>query len=121
MSEWVVKQGNTAIQDVLIKDKDGNAVTNLDTATELKFQVKKKRTDSVALIEKTKADGISVLTGDDLGKLRITLDPEDTEIAVEKYFCGLQIKFDANTIYEVNLTVDGRETDIFRIVQDVVE
>ena len=68
----------------------------------------------------SEADGISVLTGDDLGKLRITLDPEDTEIAVEKYFCGLQIKFDANTVYEVNLTVDGRETDIFRIEQDIV-
>ena len=86
----------------------------------IKFQVKKNRTDTTALIEKTKGDGISVLTGDDLGKIRLTLDPEDTEIAVEQYFCGLQIKFDANTIYEVNLTVDGRETDIFRIEQDIV-
>jgi len=68
----------------------------------------------------SEADGISVLTGDDLGKLRITLDPEDTEIAVRQYFCGLQIKFDASTVYECDLTVDGRETDIFKIKQDIV-
>lgn len=68
----------------------------------------------------SEADGISVLSGDDLGKLRITLDPEDSEIASGKYFCGLQIKFNADTIYEVNLTVDDRETDIFRIEQDIV-
>lgn len=29
-------------------------------------------------------------------------------------------EFDETTIYEVNLTVDGRETDIFRIEQDIV-
>ena len=70
----------------------------------------------------SEADGISVLTGDDLGKLRITLDPADTEIAVGQYFCGLQIKFDEDTVYEVNLAIgdDRRETDIFRIEQDII-
>ena len=65
MSEWIVKQGNTAIQDVLIKDRDGNPVTNLDTAEAIKFQVKKNKTDSSAsaLIEKTKGDGIQAELG----------------------------------------------------------
>lgn len=118
--EWVVKKGNTVIQDVSILDKDGNAVTNLASAETIKFQVKRKRTDSDTLIAKTKGNGIEVLTGDDLGKLRITLDPEDTEMAVGEYFCGLQIEFDEDTIYEVNLTIDGRETERFKVVQDVV-
>jgi len=70
----------------------------------------------------SEADGISVLTGDDLGKLRITLDPADTEIVVGQYFCGLQIKFDEDTVYEVNLAIgdERRETDIFRIEQDII-
>lgn len=121
MSEWVVKKGNTSIQDVEVNDKDGAPVTNMADATDIDFQVKIAKEDETPKITKTKDDGITVLTGDDLGKLRITLLPEDTEIEVRKYFMGLQICWDANTIYEVDLTIDGEETDVFRITQDVVE
>jgi len=121
MSEWVVKRGNTAVQDVEIKDKDGNTVTNMADATNIDFQVKDKSTDETPVIAKTKGDGIEVLTGDDLGKLRITLTPADTKILVGKYFMGLQIKWSAVLVYEVNLTIDGVETSFFRITKDVVE
>lgn len=121
MSEWIVKKGNTAVQDVEIKDKDGNAVTNMADATDIDFQVKIAKEDETPKIAKTKGDGITVLTGADLGKLRITLIPEDTEIDVKSYFMGLQIKWSAVLVYEVDLTIDGVETDVLRIVQDVVE
>lgn len=121
MSMWKVLQGNTSIQDILIKDKDGKAVTNLDAAQEIKFVVKEKRTDAVAKIEKTKGDGIEVLTGDDLGKLRITLLPTDTKDLPEKlYLMALQIKWSDTLIYEIILSFDGTPTNQFWILNDMI-
>ena len=121
MSEWAVKKGNTSIQEIEVNDKDGNPVENMGDATDIDFQIKINKLDEESVISKTKGAGIEVLTGDDLGKLRITLLPEDTEINVEKYFMGLQLKWDAITIYEVDLTIGGVGTDVFRITQDIVE
>jgi len=121
MAEWKVIKGNTSIQEVEVNDKDGAPVTNMADATDIDFQIKIAKLDEESVIAKTKGAGIEVLTGDDLGKLRITLLPADTEIAVKKYFMALQLKWDAITIYEVDLTIDGVETDVFRITQDMVE
>jgi len=121
MSEWKVIKGNTSIQEIEVNDKDGIAVPNMADATDIDFQIKIAKLDEDSVIAKTKGNGIEVLTGDDLGTLRITLWPEDTEIEVRKYFMGLQLKWDAITIYEVDLTIDGVETDVFRITQDMVE
>jgi len=41
MSEWTIKKGNTAVQDILIKDADGVAVTTLAAATEIKFHIQR--------------------------------------------------------------------------------
>jgi hypothetical protein len=119
MSQWTVKQGNTAVQDVLISDKDGNAVQDLADAEEIKFQVKEKSSDTEAKITKTKGDGIEVNTPS-TGYLRITLKPSDTEIEVKKYIMGLQIKWSADKVYEIDLSVDGVATSAFNIEQDVV-
>jgi len=121
MSEWIVKKGNTSIQEIEVKDQDGDPVTNMGDATNVDFQVKTAKEDETPKIAKTKGDGIEVLADADLGKLRITLTPEDTEIDVEKYFMGLQIKWSATKLYEVDLTIDGVKTDVFRITQDMVE
>ena len=121
MSEWIVKKGNTSIQEIEINDKDGNPVENMADAIDIDFQIKIAKLDEESVIAKTKGAGIEVLTGDDLGKLRITLLPADTEIKVKKYFMGLQLRWDDITIYEVDLTIDGVETDVFRITQDMVE
>lgn len=121
MSEWLIKKGNTAIQDIEIKDKDGAAVTNLADATEIKFQVKEKPTDETAKITKTKGDGIEVLTGDDLGKLRITLKPSDTNLDIENYVMGLEIKWSEVLVYEVDLTIKGLSTSAFRVEQDIIQ
>jgi len=121
MSEWVVKKGNTAIQTIPITDENGDAVKDMGDATAIKFQVKEGKRDETAKIAKTKDDGIEVLTGDDLGKLKITLKPADNNIDVKSYFMGLQIEWSADKQYEVDITVDGKETDVFRIEQDVIQ
>lgn len=49
------------------------------------------------------------------------MKPVDTNIDVKKYFMGLQIEWTDDKQYEVGITVDSHETDVFRITQDVVE
>lgn len=120
MSKWIVKKGNTSVQEILIKDKNGDIVQNLSDTSEIKFQVKRKPTDSATLIEKTKGSGIEVDTPL-TGNLRITLDPADTDIAAGDWYMGLQLKWTSPAqTFEIMLSVNGRETDRFKVVQDVV-
>jgi len=120
MKAWEVKKGNKSVRDVLIKDKEGVTVTNLADAQEIIFQIKRKKTD-VALVEKTKSNGIAVDTPSE-GYLRITLLPVDTEVAliVGDYYMGLQIKWSATDIYEVKIEIDNIEAEFFRVKQDTV-
>lgn len=37
------KKGNTAVQEILIKDADGVTVLNLAAATAISFQIKKEK------------------------------------------------------------------------------
>jgi hypothetical protein len=119
---WELTKGNTSIQEIAISDKDGNLVTNLADATEIKFQVKKSKTAESYLIQKTKGNGIEVLTGDSLGKLRITIVPSDTKNmdAGWMYYMGLEITWDENTSYEIELSIDGIETNQLIVKQDIV-
>ena len=119
MSEWRVKKGNTSIQDILVKDRDNVTVTNLATASGIKFQVKEKKQNSKK-IEKTKADGIAVDTPT-TGYLRITLKPSDTAITPKRYVMGLEITWSANEIYETRIYIDDNETYDFVIEQDTIQ
>lgn len=118
MSEWTIKKGNTAVQDILIKDEDGTTVTTLATATEIKFHIKELET-GVALVEKTVGDGIEVDTPSE-GYLRLTLLPADTNQTPKTYYMGLQIKWGAANVKEVILKVDGIATEKLTIAQDIV-
>ena len=119
---WIVKKGNKSVRDMEIIDKNGNAVTNLADATEIKFQIKKNKTDAVALVEKTKGAGIEVNIPS-TGYLRITLLPTDTGGILKKgdYFMALQIKWSATDIYEVRIKIAGIVSENFRITQDIIQ
>jgi len=119
MSKWKVKRGNTAIQDIEIQDKDGVTVTNLNEATEIKFQVKESKTALYSKIEKTKGDGIEVDVPN-TGWLRLTLLPEDTILVIKEYVMALQIKWTADEIWEIDLEINDEVTDVFEIVQDII-
>jgi hypothetical protein len=127
---WKIKRGNTSIQEIPIVDKDGNAVTNLSSAEEIKFEVKESH-DADPFIEKS-ADsafgGIQVdmtQDGAEVGTLMITVLPEDTAGSGApdpgNYVMGLQIKWSATLIWEVILKIDGVETKTFEIEDDVVK
>lgn len=117
MSEWEVKKGNTAVQDISVKDKDGDLVSNLADADEIKFQIKLLETGS-ALVEKTVGSGIEVNTPS-TGYLRLTLSATDTNQTPKTYYMGLQITW-GTEVREVNLKVDSVETEKLKIVQDIV-
>ena len=119
MKQWLIKKGNTSVQDIPVYDKDSVLLTNLATTTEIKFQVKKNKTDTTALIEKTKGAGIEVNTPS-AGYLRITLLPTDTAISVGDYFMALHLKWSSSEIYEVIIEIDDEKTDRFRIQQDII-
>ena len=117
---WRVKKGNTSIQDIPIYDKKDALITNLDEATEIVFQVKDTKFSETPAIEKTlSAFEIDVDTPL-AGYLRLLLTPEDTDIAVGKYYMGLQITWSATLVYEVRMYIDDREVNSFEITQDVV-
>lgn len=119
MGEWLVKKGNTSIQDIPIKDKDDVLVQNLASATSIRFQVKTTRLASTVIFEKTVSNGIQVNTPN-LGYLRITLTPTDTDIPVGRYVMALEIVWSPTLKYETRIEVDGRKTEVFRIEQDAV-
>ena len=124
MKQWLVKKGNTSIQDIPVYKKDEiTLVDNLAIATEIKFQIKKDNTDAVALVEKTAVlgGGIEVDTPS-AGYLRITLLPVDTgtTLSVGDYFMAVQITWSPTEIYEVNIKIDDIKTERFRIKQDII-
>lgn len=119
--QWEIKKGNTSIQDFLVTDKNDATVTTLSTATSIKFQIKKTKTATTALVEKTAIAGIQVNTPT-TGYLRITLTPTDTgtTLSVGDYFMGLRITESGGAIYETNLSIDDIKTEKLRIRQNIV-
>ena len=122
MKQWLIKAGNTSVQDIPVYDKDGVLVANLAAATEIKFQIKEKRDEVTPKVEKTLISGIDVDTPS-AGYLRITLTPTDTgtTLSVREYFMALQIKWSATEIYEIIIEIETEKTDRLRISQDVVQ
>ena len=119
--QWNTKLGNTSIQDFLATDKDDATLTNLGTATEIKFQIKKTKKATTALVEKTAGAGIEVDTPT-TGYLRITLTPTDTgtTLSVGDYFMALRITESDGKVYETNLSIDNTKTEKLRIRQNIV-
>lgn len=121
MNAWIVKKGNTSQQDFEIQDKNGVAVTDLDSAISIKFQVKDKgKEEGSPLISKTDGDGIEVDTPTP-GCLQITLLPSDTNIRPgERYVMGCEIEWGSDEKYEVYMFLNGRETSQFIVLGDVI-
>ena len=117
MSEWVIKKGNTSIQDIPVYDRDDALVTNLAAASEIKFHIKASEAGA-PLVERTVGSGIEVNTPT-TGYLRITLTATNTNLPPKKYYMGLQIKW-TSEVREVILKIDGIETETLRITQDIV-
>ena len=118
MSEWIILKGNTAVQDIPVTDQNGDLVQDLADAEEIKFEIKLDKTKD-ALVTKTKDDGIEV-NKPETGYLRLTLTPDDTDLSPKRYVFALQITWSASRIYEIAFSVDGINTNILRIEQDII-
>lgn len=120
MSKWLVKKGNTSVQDIPIYKKDGvTLVDNLVDATNIDFQIKETKT-GIAKIAKTKDSGITINTPL-TGWLRITLIPTDTDLIAKHYIMAIQIIWSDTEKYEIKIYIDNQETDDFVIEQDIIQ
>lgn len=118
---WEVIQGNTSVQDILIKDKDGATVTTLGNATAIVFNVKDTEAESeTADISKTVGSGIEVDTPSE-GYLRITILPADTTgLSLKDYYMALQITWSATIVYEIILKTENNQQKTFRIKPGII-
>jgi hypothetical protein len=101
-------------------------VTNLATATLVKFQVKLNRTDAdaAALISKTSGTGGGItVNSPSSGWVSVALTSANTTIAPGNYFFGLKVLY-ASTKYEVDVmdyyTGVGNPIDTLVIDEDIV-
>ena len=119
MAEFTIKKNNAAVLEVAVKDADDALVTNLAEATNVKFQVKEKKSDAVPKIAKTKGSGIEV-NQPDTGYMEITLTPTDNNLTVGTYYMAVQIEWSPTEIYEIDLAIDGVGIDTLRIEQEII-
>jgi len=121
MASIAVIRGNTKALEVLCNDENGNVITTLASAEEIKFHVKEKKDSIVTKIAKSLDNGI-VIDTPSVGYVTITLLPIDTTLSPKGYPMGLQIKWDNDNIYEADeITMDGVAVDTLKIVQDIVQ
>lgn len=114
-----IKRGNTANIEIECVDRNDQIITDLATASEIKFQVKKREKQAVADIAKTKGAGIAVNTPT-MGWVTVSLDPADTDLAVGMYYMGLELVTADAGVYEVRIFIEGIETERLEIQQDMI-
>lgn len=119
-----IKIGNSIDILFLIKDSTGVAITNLATATAIKFMVKVNATDtdSTAKISKTLSSGITINTPV-TGNVKVTLTGADTTLTPGRYFMALQIEWTGGIVQEVDIRESSDEiVDINAIdfIQDII-
>lgn len=118
MSKWRVKQGNTSIQVIEVKDKDDALVTDMASCSDIKFQIKERKSNSI-MIEKTKGDGIA-FDDPSTGYLTITLLPTDTDIDDKKYVMAIELIWSATLRYEARLYIGNKETYEFIVEKQII-
>ena len=100
-----------------------SSLTNLSTATAVKFMVKTNATDldADAKISKTLGSGIEIDTPS-LGNIKVTLTSANTTLPAGQYFVALQIEYGSG-IYEVDIRESVDEvvtTNCLNIIQDII-
>jgi hypothetical protein len=115
-----VKKGNRLRFDIKCTDENGDALTNLSSATAVRFDMKTAKDTTASLVTKTLgATDLSIDTPT-TGYIRITLSPTDTAQSVSTYNIGLELQFGASNVQEITLMENYSETEIIEILQDTV-
>lgn len=116
-----IKKGNSVTLRVAAQDIDGNIITNLSTATVVKYMVKKNKTDADidAEISKNLGSGITVDTPV-TGTIEIILTSDDTDIDIGNYYQALQIEYSSTDKQEINIKEGNCTINSLTIIQDIV-
>lgn len=120
-----LKRGNKADLQFIVKDTDGNIVSNLATATDIVFVLKINKTDidDDAVIYKNLADGITIDIPS-VGNVIVSMSSVDMNIDARNYFMALKIIYSATNSQEVsikNLNVqDINYLDSVAVVENIV-
>ncbi len=115
-----VKRGNYKTLSILVKDSDGDAVTDLATADEIYFMVKSNKTDADVDAVISVVSAAMTLNSPSTGYITIPLTSAQTTIDPGSYFAALQIDYGATGDMEINLSENGIETSAFIVTQDIV-
>lgn len=118
-----IKAANSVDLLFTINDTNGVPITNLSTATAVKFMVKVNETDTdlASKISKSLSSGIVVDTPA-LGNIKVSLTSLNTTLPAGIYFMALQIEW-GSIIQEVVIqeTIDEIvETNTLNIIQDII-
>lgn len=117
-----IKKGNSVTLRIAAKDADGNVITNLSTATTVKYMVKTNKTDldTDAEISKSLINGIVVDTPV-TGTIQVSLTSTDTDIDAKTYYQALQIEYSATDKQEITLKESDCVINSLTILQDIIE
>jgi len=117
-----IKKGNYIIFQIGIKDQDGEYITDLNTAIEIRYMIKENKLDSniEALVNKTMTGGDILINTPEIGFIQITLKSGDTEsIQAGMKYHSSQIEYSTDDIKEIWLNSDNG-TDKIELYQDVI-
>jgi len=118
-----VKIQNAFIINAPILDENGAVVTDLATATNIYYMIKKKQTDpdGSALVTKINGGGITV-DSPVVGTLKIQVDSPDTaNIKPGTYYHAIQIVYSSANKQEVYLEENGASSDTITFTQDTIQ
>jgi len=104
-----IKQGEGKTLKFTVTDADGTVV-NITSAT-LTYTLKRKKSDSTALIEKTDSDFDKTDAASGIAK--VSLSQTDTDLSVRIYVSELKVYF--------NATMVEKSQDIYINVEEAVE
>lgn len=116
----IIKIGNSVSIRAKVTDASGAIVTNLQTASGIRFMVKNNREDLniSALISKTNGAGI-IVDSPATGWLTIDLSNADTLIPVGIKYFGIQVEY-LGGVQEVFVKENGKIFDEINFIQDVI-
>jgi hypothetical protein len=120
----IFKKGNTTFLGVAATDSDGNIITTLATANDIKFQLKETKAGS-AKISKDLSDGVTADRDKNnnvvVGSIRVVLTASDIDSLTPgtNYFISVQAEW-TNNIQEIWLTEDSQILEYITVKEDVI-
>ena len=112
-----IKEGNDCLLRILVKDSAGVTITNLATAAEILFQMKRLPSDA-PLIEKKETLGEILVDDPTTGWLKIAILAADTQDNKGMYLSGCEVQWVGNN-QEMDLYEDPDGDGNYRLFNTI--